>query len=253
MNRLIISVLFVLFSFGISAQNSIDGFMKIFGWVEKLDDNISMIVKTENQKKLSRQLGYLQSDLDNFITEKQSITTKLIGYCENSNVSMQAIKNNVEDYNDEILILIARLDKIRNAITFNEELYTMVEKKRITVYRKPNSTQISRDTMEEYAMVQQSLSNLPPNGLVAKDTLIDQTITRNKIEWKEVDFDGFLFEIKTSLHTKSENMNYIIEELSKGCNLKLIREENEMAVTVLTNIKNEIRKLRSKVINFQPQ
>ncbi|NQU51356.1 MAG: hypothetical protein HQ522_02340 [Bacteroidetes bacterium] len=253
MNRLIISFVFVLFTLTISAQNSIDGFMKIFGWVEKLDNNISSIVKTENQKKLSRQLGYLQSDLDNFINEKRSVTSKLIAYCENSSVPMSAIKTNVEDYNYEILILIDRLEKIRKSISFNDELYTVTEKKKITVYRKPDSTQISPQPYEEQAMIQQSLANMPPPGFVAKDTIINKTVTKNKIEWKEVDFDTFLFEIKTSLNTKSENMNYIVEELSKGCNLKLIGEESEMAVTVLSNIKNEIKKLRSKVIHFQPE
>lgn len=253
MNRLIISLVFVLFSSSISSQNSIDGFMKIFAWVEKLDNNISSIVKTENQKKLSRQLGYLHSDLDNFINEKRSITNKLIDYCENSNVSMSAINKNVEDYNNEIVVLINRLEKIRKSITFNEELYSLTEKKKITVYRKPDSTQIVSDTFEESAMIQQSLKKMPPPGFIAKDTIIDKTVIRNKIEWKEVDFDNFLFEIKNSLNTKSANMNYIIDELSKGCNLTLIREESKMAVTVLSNIKNEIRGLRTKVINYKPK
>lgn len=253
MNRLIISLMFILFTTPIPAQDSIDGFMKIFGWVEKLDKNISSIVNTENQKKLSRQLGYLHSDLDNFITEKRSITNKLIAYCENSNVPMSEINRNVEDYNTEILILIDRLEKIRKSITFDEDLYSVTEQKTITVYRKPDSTQILPDAFEESVMIQQSVAKMPPPGFVAKDTTIDVTVIKNKIEWKEVDFDNFLFEIKNSLNTKSENMNYIIEELSRGCNLTLIREESEMAVTVLSNIKNEIRELRIKVINFQPE
>ena len=255
MNRLLLSLLFALFSLGISAQNSVDGFMKIFGWVEKLDNNISLIVKAENQKQLARQLGYLQSDLDNFIDKKRKITDLLLLHCEDSEIPLKAIEKEVDDYNSEIQILVERFEKIRKTITFEEELYSITEKRIITVYRKPDSTQIlQKDTLENNMMIQQPLSQKHWfNGLVAKDTLIDQTITRNKNEWKEVDFDDFLFEIKKSLGIKGGNMNYILAELSKGCNPELIREESEMAVLVLSNIKKEVRNIRNKVIYFEPE
>lgn len=200
MNRLLLSLLFALFSLGISAQNSVDGFMKIFGWVEKLDNNISLIVKAENQKQLARQLGYLQSDLDNFIDKKRKITDLLLLHCEDSEIPLKAIEKEVDDYNSEIQILVERFEKIRKTITFEEELYSITEKRIITVYRKPDSTQIlQKDTLKNNMMIQQPLSKKQwVNGLVPKDTLIDQTITRNKNEWKEVDFDDFLFEIKKS-------------------------------------------------------
>lgn len=203
MNRLLLSLLFALFSLGISAQNSVDGFMKIFGWVEKLDNNISLIVKAENQKQLARQLGYLQSDLDNFIDKKRKITDLLLLlllHCEDSEIPLKAIEKEVDDYNSEIQILVEQFEKIRKTITFEKELYSITEKRIITVYRKPDSTQIlQKDTLKNNMMIQQPLSQKQWfNGLVAKDTLIDQTITRNKNEWKEVDFDDFLFEIKKS-------------------------------------------------------
>jgi len=272
MKRLLVCFLLLAFTSALSAQESVDGFMKLFEWVKKLDENISSIVRTENQKKLVRQLGYVQSDLDDFIEnqkklvrqlgyvqsdlddfieKKKEMTKDLIRHCTDSSVSISDIEKKLDEYNKEIKILTKRLEEIRKAIIFEDELYSVTEKRIVTVYQKPSLDENSRDTFPERMMVQQTIrSQSPMNG---KDTLMDVTVSKNKNEWKEVDIEGLLFEIEKSLDTKSSNMEYIVNDLSKNCNLELINDENNMAIDVLTNIRNEFRKLRKKVKDFKPQ
>jgi len=251
MKRLLVCFLLLAFTSALSAQESVDGFMKLFEWVKKLDENISSIVRTENQKKLVRQLGYVQSDLDDFIEKKKEMTKDLIRHCTDSSVSISEIEKKLDEYNKEIKILTKRLEEIRKAIIFEDELYSVTEKRIVTVYQKTSLDENSRDTFPERMMVQQTIrSQSPMNG---KDTLMDVTVSKNKNEWKEVDIEGLLFEIEKSLDTKGSNMEYIVNDLSKNCNLELINDENNMAIDVLTNIRNEFRKLRKKVKDFKPQ
>lgn len=236
-----------------SAQNSIDGFMKLFDWVEKLDENISSIVNTENQKKLERRIAYLQSDLDDFILEKKEITNQILKYCNEPESGISEIEKKVADYNKKIKTIIKRLVKIRETITFEEELYSITQKKKITVYRNPTAGDISADSSHFNMVVQQQIATPRPDGKIAKDTLVDEVVVKNKIEWKEVEFEDFLYEIENSLQAKGGNMDYIISELSAGCDLELINYENEQAIEVLTNIRNEFRDLRKKVKEYEPQ
>ncbi|MEN8116051.1 MAG: hypothetical protein ABFS16_03690 [Bacteroidota bacterium] len=279
MNRLIISLCFIFLTSGLSAQDSIDGFMELFGWVKKLDDNISSIVRTENKKKLVRQIGYLQSDLDNFIDQKREITDKLIQHCTDSSVTITEVEKEVDYYNDEVKILTNRVREIRKTIIFKDDLYSVTEKRVVTKYRKSDSTdlgtsqyvvingdsvliqsqpEIANDPIiPANAMVQHrvmDIQNMPPQEVLIPDgdTTIEVTYTKNKNEWKEVDTEHLFLEIEKSLSMKGSNMSYMVEYLSKDCNLELIEEESEMAVTVLTNIRNEFRTLRGRIREYEP-
>lgn len=253
MKHILLYFLLLTFTSSLSAQDSVDGFMKLFDWVKKLDENISSIVRTENKKKLIRQLDYVQGDLDDFIVKKKKMTKNLIQHCTDSSVTIIEIEKNLDEYNKEINVLTNRLEKIRKTIVFEDELYSVTEKKIVTVYRKPSLEELSGDTLPERMMVQQSLSNKRPDGKVPIDTLMDITVSKNKNEWKEVDIEELLFEIEKSLEAKSSNMEYIVYELTKDCDLELINDESNMAIQVLTNIRNEFREIRKKVKNYKPQ
>ena len=266
----------LLVTSGLSSQNSMDEFLKLFDWVKKLDDNISSIVRTENKKKLVRQIGYLQADLDNFIDQKRAITEKLIQHCTDSSVLISDIEKEVDNYNEEVEILKSRVSEIRKTIIFKDDLYSVTEKRRITKYREDttdlkanqlifinqdsvlvqnnalrNSTEIPMNAMiQQRAMDIQSMpqENLIPDG----DTIVEVTITKNKNDWKEVDTEHLFLEIEKSLGMKGDNMSYLVDHLTKGCNLALIQDESEMAITVLGNIRNEFRTIRGKIMEYEP-
>ena len=191
--------------------------------------------------------------MDDFIEKKKEMTKNLIQHCTDSSVSISEIEKKLDEYNKEIKVLTKQLERIRKAIIFEDELYSITKKKIVTVYEKPSHAEISSDTFPERMMVQQSISQSRIDGKVPKDTLMDVTVTKNKNEWKEVDIEGLLFEIEKSLDTKSSNMEYIVQQLSKDCDLELINDESNMAINVLINIRNEFRELRKKVKDFKPQ
>ena len=212
--------------------------------------------KTEIEKELDDGTDH------NFIDEKKDITNMLIQYCKDSSISHSKIKKGIDNYNTEVDILTSRIIKIRKTIIFKDDLYSVTEKRKITLYKTPDGTDydtndsIKNQTYIENAMIQQramDLQNMPLENRVAyKDTIIDVTITKNRSEWKEVDIENLFLEIEKSIATKGSNMSFIFEELINECNLELINQEHEMAVDVLTNIRNEFRNLKRKIREYKP-
>lgn len=268
MNRILISLILLLFTSTLSAQSSIDGFMKLFDWVNTLDKNISLIVKNENKQKLVREMGYLQADIDDFIEQKQKITEEFIAFCEDTLGSINEVEKEINKYNKEIPRLIKRLEEIRSTITFEDDFYFATETKVI------KTVQYKEDSLQENSIdVRQLLNNSGVDREILSEKLdtIEVTTTNNKYAWKKTPLISEKIDInikmtaeeeirltEISLRTKGRNITYIkdishpVKDATGNCNMEIIFTESDRAIEVLTNIRNHIRNLKSKIENYQP-
>jgi len=260
MNRIMISLILLLFSSSLQAQTSVDGFMKLFDWVKKLDENITTVVRKENQKKLVRQIGYLQADLDELIVQKNEVTEAFMTFCEDTLSNTDIIEKEIQNYNKEIPKLIDRFEKIRKEIVFEEDFYLATESRIVT-----KNDSIKSDSLDIYQFM--NVNNPPPELSDYQIDTIEVKIKRNRYKWKEVpsvshnidiDVEHIISNTKTSLTNKSLNVEYIksysltAKKITGNCDLDLILNESNRAIDVLTNMRNYVRELKSKIEAFDP-
>lgn len=164
-----------LFSFkGFSQNNSITEMSglssEIFDFVTQLKTNFDEIVDSEKKSRLYRLLGYLQSDLDQYLIARQSVINEL----KNNNFR---IENN--EFKRKLSILKKKLKKISKQLIrisplVNLEIHSLESISRRMNMNSENAIDgVVQSANSQYVLVLSKLERLAKGESINKEKLIE--------------------------------------------------------------------------------
>jgi len=190
---------------GFSQDNSITEMSglssEIFDFVTQLKTNFDDIVDSEKKSRLYRLLGYLQSDLDQYLTARQSVINEL---------KINDFKIESNTFKNKLSVLKKKLNKISKQLIkisplVNLEIHSLES---ISTRMKMNSENaidgVVQTADNQYVLVLSKLERLAKGESINKDELLENA----KDIYTELNKSkNFISEIRCTIKPKRCNNN----------------------------------------------